>query len=191
MLTAEQKENLAKVFDAKAEKEQSFDVVANRVAQALTTDVLTKSWVKDLIGESGTPARKNFLQVVSFFHPHYVLNGSNKVIACDFILATDENKDSKTIRQYRLSVNEDVVRPEICANVVETEREENKMETVTFESGYEMEVPSRDAEGKVIKETKKVQLVPRKKSVFGFTKEMKTAIINAIEYIESGATLAQ
>lgn len=186
MLTEEQKKNLAKVFDAKAEKEQTMDCVANKVAAALTTDALTKSWVKDLVGESGSKERKNFLQAVAYFHPHFVLNGSKKVIACDFITATEENKDGKTIHQYRLSVNEEVVRPAICANVVETEREENKMETVKFESGYEMAVPSRDAEGNVIKVMTKVQLVPRKKSVFGFTKEMKTAVINAIEAIENG-----
>lgn len=186
MLTEEQKKNIAKVFDAKAEKEQTMDCVANKVAAALTTDILTKSWVKDIVGESGSKERKNFLQAVAFFHPHYVLNGSKKAIACDFVTATEENKDSKTIRQYRLSVDEEVVRPEVCSNVIETEREENKMETITFESGYKMEVPARDVEGKVLKETQKVQLVPRKKSVFGFTKEMKTAVINAIEAIENG-----
>ena len=186
MLTAEQKENIAKVFDAKAEKEQTLDSVANKVATALTSDVLTKLWVKDIIGASGDKARKNFLQAVAFFHPHFVLNGTNKVIACDFILATDENKGSKTIRQYRLSVDDEVVRPEICAEVIETEREETKTEKVKLESGWEIEVPSRDAEGKLLKEMRKVQLVPRKKSVFGFTKEMKTAVINAIEAIENG-----
>lgn len=186
MLTEEQKKNLAKVFDAKAEKEQTLDSVANKVASALTTDMLTKEWVKDLVGESGSKARKNFLQAVAFFHPHYVINGSSKIIACDFVTATEENKDSKTIRQYRLSVADEVVHPEVCKNVIDTEREENKMETITFESGYSMEVPARDAEGKVLKEMQKVQLVPRKKSVFGFTKEMKTAVINAIEAIENG-----
>lgn len=186
MLTAVQKENLAKVFDAKAEKEQTLDCVANKVAAALTTDVLTKEWVKDLVGASGDRARKVFLQAVAYFHPHFVLNGTKKVIACDFIAATEENVGSKTIRQYRLSVNDEVVRPTNCANVIETEREESKTEKVTLESGWEIEVPSRDKEGNLIKETKKVQLVPRKKSVFGFTKEMKTAVINAIEAIENG-----
>lgn len=189
MLTAEQRENLAKVFDKKAEKEQTLVAIVGKVATALTTDILTKGWVKDIIGESGSKERSRFCRAVPYFLPHYVLNGSAKCIACDFILATEENMDSKTIRQYRLSSDEEVVKVDVCKNYVETLREESKMEKVRFESGFEMEVPSRDVEGKIIREVKKVQLVPRKKTVFGFTKDMKTAIINAVDFIEEGGDI--
>lgn len=175
---------MAKVFEANANKQLDFDKVVGTTATALSTNVLTKDWVNSIIGEAGSDTRKHFREVVALMMPHYVLNGTDKVIACDYVAATDSNKLSKTIRQYRLSVDSEIVKPEGCATFVETEVEESKTEKVKLASGWEIEVPSRDAEGNVIKESKKVQLVPRKKSVWGYTKDVKVAIIKAIEYIE-------
>ena len=78
---------------------------------------------------------------------------------------------------------------------METERKEKKMQkfTITYETGFskEIELPVMKNEKEYVTETKKVQLVPRKKSVFGFTKEMKTAVINAIEAIENGTFVVE
>jgi hypothetical protein len=167
-----------------------FDTVVGNVAKALVTDVLTADWVKHVLGDAAnTEERKHFRNMVSYFMPHYVLNGTDKVIACDFIAATDENKLSKTIRQYRLSVDDEVIKCEVCKNYVETTREEPKMQefTLKYDSGFEEVIKRqvRNAEGEVETEQVTVQLVPRKKSVWGYTKDVKTAIINAIEYIEN------
>lgn len=189
-MTQAQKEAVAKVFTNVANKQLDFDTVVGNVAKALVTDVLTADWVKNTLGDSAnTEERKHFRNMVSYFMPHYVLNGTDKVIACDFIAATDENKLSKTIRQYRLSVDDEVTKCEVCKNYVETTREEPKMQefTLKYDSGFEEVIKRqvRNAEGEVETEQVTVQLVPRKKSVWGYTKDVKTAIINAIEYIEN------
>lgn len=190
IMTQAQKEAVAKVFTNVANKQLDFDTVVGNVAKALVTDVLTADWVKNTLGDSAnTEERKHFRNMVSYFMPHYVLNGTDKVIACDFIAATDENKLSKTIRQYRLSVDDEVTKCEVCKNYVETTREEPKMQefTLKYDSGFEEVIKRqvRNAEGEVETEQVTVQLVPRKKSVWGYTKDVKTAIINAIEYIEN------
>lgn len=182
-MTNEQKQNLAKVFDANANKQLDFETVINTTAKALITDFLTKSWVESIVGKSGDETRKKFRETVAYFMPHYVLNGTDKVIVCDFVEANDSNKLSKAIRQFRYSVDHEVEKG-FCT-YVEVEVEEKKMEKVVLGSGWEMEVVSRDKEGKVMTETIKKQFVPRKKSVWGYTKDVKTAIINAIEFIEN------
>lgn len=186
-MTQEQINNLTKVFNANADKQLGFDVVINSTLKALCTDVLTSAWAKRIIGEYGTPERKAFREAIALHMPHFVLNGTNKVIICDFITATDSNRGSKAIRQYRLSVDSEIVKPTNCAFTVKTEKEVNKIEKIALKSGWEIEVPSRDKDGELIKETVQVELVPRKKSVWGYTKDVKTAIINAIDYIEANA----
>jgi hypothetical protein len=120
--------------------------------------------------------------------PHYVENGTDEVVVCDFVAAKEDNLLSKTIRQYRFAVDEDIVHPEICVNYIEVEKEEQDVETVTLKSGFEVEVKSFDAEGQPIMKTTKKQFVPRKKSVWGYTKDVKAALIKAIEFIEEEQT---
>lgn len=183
MLTNEQIKNLEKVFNANADKQLSLKVVLDTTLKALSTDVLTASIVKGILGENRSAERKHFMEVFGLCMPHYVLNGTHEIVIADFIAATDENKLGKTIRQYRLAVDEDIVSPSVCINYVETEREEPKTVEFVHESGYVQVINMRDAEGKVITETTKVQLVPRKKAVWGYTKDVKAALINAINII--------
>jgi hypothetical protein len=186
-MTQAQKEAVAKVFTNVANKQLDFDTVVGNVAKALVTDVLTADWVKHTLGDSAkTEERKHFRNMVSYFMPHYVLNGTDKVIACDFIAATDSNRGSKTIKQYRLSVDAEVVKPEGCLSTSIKTKEEQP-QTIEFKhpSGYKQTINLRDADGNVITKSVEVELVPRKKCVWGYTKDVKTAIINAIEYIEN------
>jgi hypothetical protein len=64
--------------------------------------------------------------------------------------------------------------------MAQAEREVAKMETIKYASGFEKEVPSVDENGKVIKEKRIVNLVPREKVQWGYTAVVKKAIINAI-----------
>jgi len=185
MLTEEQKKNIAKVFDANADKQLSLAKVLSTTLKALSVDELTAALAKGILGEDRTPERKRFIEVFATCMPHYVLNGTHDVVIADFVAVKDgDSKLSKTIRQYRLSVDEEIVHPEVCVNYVETEREVQLMEKVVLKSSFEIEVPSRDKDGNLIKTTEKVQLVPRKKAVWGYTKDVKAAIINAMEIIE-------
>ena len=186
-MTQAQKEAVAKVFTNVANKQLDFDTVVGNVAKALVTDLLTADWVKHVLGDAAnTPERKHFREVVAYMMPHYVLNGTDKVIACDFVAATDSNRGTKTIRQYRLSVDSDVIKPEGCLSTSIKTKEEQP-QTIEFKhpSGYRQTINLRDADGNVITKSVEVELVPRKKSVWGYTKDVKVAIINAIEYIEN------
>lgn len=183
-MTQEQIKNFEKVWSANADKQMSLSKVLGTTLKALSTDVLTSVWAKSILGEDRTEERKNFMRIFSTCMPHYVLNGTDEVVICDYVAATDSNKLSKTIKQYRLSVDTDIVTPEGCANYVEAEKEQKKQEEVTLASGYVLTVDSRDAEGNVIVETVKTQLVPRKKAVWGYTKDVKTALLNAMNIID-------
>lgn len=193
MLTEEQKKNIARVFDANADKQLSLEKVLNTTKQAMSTDMLTKSWAEDVIGADRTPTRKHFREVFNQFMPHYVENGTDEVIVCDLIkVKKPEDLLSKTIRQYRASVDSEIVKLDVCANCIELSEEKQAKETKTvkLDSGYEMDVEldSFDKEGKPIMETVKTQYVPRKKSAWGYTKDVKTALIKAIEFIEEEMT---
>lgn len=185
LMTNEQKKNIEKVFAINADKQLSLEKVLNTTLKALCVDVMTSVYAKSILGEDRTEERKKFRATFALCMPHYVLNGTNEVVIADFVAANDSNKLSKTVKQYRLSVDSDIVNPEGCLNYIETEKETKKTEIVTLESGYELEVPSRDADGNFITESVKVQLVPRKKAVWGYTKDVMAAIINAMEIIEN------
>lgn len=185
-MTQEQVKNFEKVWSANADKQMSLSKVLGTTLKALSTDVLTSVWAKSILGEDRTEERKHFMNVFALCMPHYVLNGTSDVVICDFVAATDSNKLSKTIKQYRLSVDDEIVTPEGCANYVEAEKVQNKTEKVQLASGWEIEVPSRDAVGELITETVKTQLVPRKKAVWGYTKDVKTALLNAMNIIDEG-----
>lgn len=184
-MTNEQKKALENVMNENANKQLSFSKVINSTLKALSTDALTANYAAAIIGEHNTEERKHFLQVLALHMPHYVLNGTDEVVICDFIKATESNLLSKTIKQFRLDVDTEIVNPEGCANYVEVERESNATEEVKLASGFVISVPSRDAEGNLIKVTNKEQLVPRKKAVWGYTKQVFTAIVNTIEFIEN------
>ena len=87
-----------------------------------------------------------------------------------------------------MSVDDAVETFAVAVNVAQAEREVNKTEKVTLASGFVMDVPSKDAEGKQLKETKVVNVVPREKVQWGYTNVVKKALKNAlISYeIENG-----
>jgi len=70
---------------------------------------------------------------------------------------------------------------EACVDYVLSEQETKKKEVVTLASGFQIEVPSRDAKGNYLTEVRSVKLVPRKKSVWGYTDTVKQAIIATLD----------
>ena len=187
-MTQEFIKSFDKVWTANKEKQEALTKVLNTTLSALCKDVLTAVTAKSILGEERTPERARFLEVFSFCMPHYMLNGTDKAIACDFVAATDSNRLSKTIKQYRLSVDSDIVKPEGCATYIKTTSEEPKMQefTLKYDSGFEEVIKRqvRNAEGEVETEQVTVELVPRKKSAWGYTKDVKQAILNAMAIIE-------
>jgi hypothetical protein len=116
--------------------------------------------------------------------PHVVYNNTKDVIIVDFVAPKKEENLLRAIKEYRLAGKETVVL-EQCVGMVEDEREETAKEIVRLKSGFEIEVPSRDADGNVIKETKKVKLVPREKSIWGYTDVVRDAFIATLDVLMS------
>ncbi|MBR1525035.1 MAG: hypothetical protein IJ640_00045 [Prevotella sp.] len=183
MFNNETRQQLSKLFRANADKQLSISKVLETTIAALRQDKTGLGGLyADIVGESRSEERKNFLAVFAQHMPHVVFNGTDKVVMVDWVEAKEDSNLNKAIRQYRLAGG-NIVRPEVCVGVVETEQEVKKQEKVTLASGYEMMVVSRDAEGTILTETKKLRLVPREKSVWGYTDTVMNAFIEAIEEI--------
>lgn len=186
-MTNETKQALQKVFRANADKQLSLSKVLETSVAAFRSDKYGVDRVyAEALGESRSEQRKLFMETFATCMPHVIYNGTgkDKVVIVDFVEAK-ENSNCKPIRQYRLAGGE-ICRPKGACLVIETEQVVKKMETVTLASGFEMDVVSRDAEGNVLTETKKTRLVPREKSVWGYTETVMNALIDALEILVDG-----
>jgi hypothetical protein len=112
--------------------------------------------------------------------PHIIEAGSGKLVVCDMVEADPEKEYTQAFCSCRVSVDDEVSSYPCAVTMAQAEREVAKMETIKYASGFEKEVPSVDENGKVIKETRVVNLVPREKVQWGYTAVVKKAIINAI-----------
>lgn len=181
-MTKEMQENVCSVFVANANKQLDLTTVFNKTAAALAANKTFGELYAEAIGKTAdAPERAAFREKFMRHMPHVVYNGTDKVVAVDWVEMSDKDTNLKPIRQYKLA-GEDVVKREgdTCVEYVLHEQETKKKESVTLASGFVIEVPSRDAKGNYLTETKNVQLVPRKKSVWGYTDTVKQAIIDTL-----------
>ena len=183
-MTTQVSELIEKLFDHKAEVNMSASKVFGEVFNAICDDAKkSESILKYLIPEDKEARKQVRADMLSkFFYamPHIVEALTGKIVVCDMVEADPTKEYTQAFTAYRASVDEDVV---VCASAVtmgQAEREVPMTETIKYASGFEKEVPSVDAEGKVIKEKRVVNIVPREKTQWGYTKTVKTAIINAI-----------
>lgn len=176
---------LQKVWKANADKQQSLSAVIETSCEAFRLDQTgVGALVADIIGKSRTPERRAFLEEFKHQMPHVVYNNTKDVIIVDFVAPKKEENLLRAIKEYRLAGKETVVL-EQCVGMVEDEREETAKEIVRLKSGFEVEVPSRDADGNIIKESKKVKLVPREKSIWGYTDVVRDAFIATLDVLMS------
>lgn len=181
-MTNEIRENLAKLFKANADKQMSLSKVLETTIAALRADKTGMGGLyADVVGDSRSDERKKFLSVFYQQMPHVVYNGTDKVIVVDWVEAKDQ-KGTKAIKQYRIA-GEAMEKPDGCPTFISVEKDVKKMEIVTLASGYSMEVVSRDAEGNVITEKRQVRLLPREKTVWGYTDTVMQAFIVSVELI--------
>lgn len=193
-MTTQVSELIEKLFDKKAEQNLSVSKVFGEVFNAIADDAKkSESILKYLIpsdAEGRKQVRKDMFDKFLYAMPHIVEAGSGKLVVCDMVEADPTKEYTQAFVEYRASVDEDVV---ICASAVtmgKAEREVAMTETIKYASGYEKVVPSVDAEGKVMKENRVINVVPREKTQWGYTKTVKTAIINAISAWEVEQGLA-
>lgn len=193
-MTTQVKEIIGKLFDHKADQNLSASKVFGEVFNAIAADAAkSDSVVKYLIPASADERKKvraNMLQKFFRAMPHIVEAGSGKLVVCDMVEADPTKEYTQAFTECRASVDEEIMTYEVAVTMAQAEREVSVMETIVYASGFEKVVPSVDAEGKVIKENRLVNLVPREKVQWGYTKTVKQAIINAIEAWEIEEGLA-
>jgi hypothetical protein len=193
-MTTQVSELIEKLFDKKAEQNLSVSKVFGEVFNAIADDAKkSESILKYLIpsdAEGRKQVRKDMFDKFLYAMPHIVEAGSGKLVVCDMVEADPEKEYTQAFTECRPTVDDDATKYPCAVTMAQAEREVAKMETIKYASGFEKEVPALDENGKVIKEKRLVNLVPREKTQWGYTKTVKQAIINAITMWEVEQGLA-
>lgn len=183
-MTAQVQEIISQLFDKKADQNLSVSKVFGEVFNAIADNAKKdESILKYLIpsdADKRKAVRADMFQKFLYAMPHIIEAGTGKLVVCDMVEADPEKEYTQAFCSCRPSVDDEVSNYPCAVTMAQAEREVAKMETIKYASGFEKEVPSVDENGKVIKEKRIVNLVPREKVQWGYTAVVKKAIINAI-----------
>lgn len=183
-MTTQVQEIISQLFDKKADQNLSVSKVFGEVFNAIADNAKKdESLLKYLIpsdADKRKAVRADMFQKFLYAMPHIVEAGSGKLVVCDMVEADPSKEYTQAFCSCRVSVDDEVSNYPSAVTMAQAEREVAKMETIKYASGFEKEVPSVDENGKVIKEKRVVNLVPREKVQWGYTAVVKKAIINAI-----------
>lgn len=183
-MNAQVQEIISQLFDKKADQNLSVSKVFGEVFNAIADNAKKdESLLKYLIpsdADKRKAVRADMFQKFLYAMPHIVEAGTGKLVVCDMVEADPEKEYTQAFCSCRVSVDDEVSNYPSAVTMAQAEREVAKMETIKYASGFEKEVPSVDENGKVIKEKRIVNLVPREKVQWGYTAVVKKAIINAI-----------
>jgi hypothetical protein len=183
-MTTQVQEIISQLFDKKADQNLSVSKVFGEVFNAIAENARKEESILKYLIPSDADKRKavraDMFQKFLYAMPHIVEVGSGKLVVCDMVEADPEKEYTQAFCSCRVSVDDEVSHYPYAVTMAQAEREVAKMETIKYASGFEKEVPSVDENGKVIKEKRIVNLVPREKVQWGYTAVVKKAIINAI-----------
>ena len=183
-MTTQVQELIGKLFDKKAEQNLSVSKVFGEVFNAIADEAKkSESILKYLIpsdAEGKKAVRADMFSKFLYAMPHIVEAGTGKLLVCDMVEADPTKEYTQAFCECRASVDDEVVEYGCAVTMAQAEREVAKIEVIKYASGFEKEVPALDENGKVIKENRVVNLVPREKTQWGYTAVVKKAIINAI-----------
>lgn len=183
-MTAQVQEIISQLFDKKADQNLSVSKVFGEVFNAIAENAKKEESILKYLIPSDADKRKavraDMFQKFLYAMPHIVEAGTGKLVVCDMVEADPEKEYTQAFCSCRVSVDDEVSKFPLAVTMAQAEREVAKMETIKYASGFEKEVPSVDENGKVIKEKRIVNLVPREKVQWGYTAVVKKAIINAI-----------
>lgn len=182
-MTKEMQNVLVQLFEKTAEKNESLSKVFNEVYSVMHDHAHKVGGLHMYFFPQEADAKK--AQKADLFKrfcvamPHVKYAGEDKITVCDFVEYDEEKEYTNYFVAARTNVDDEVHNYAEAVNVAETEREVNKTEWVELASGFKMEVVSKDAEGKKLKENKAVKVVPREKTRWGYTTTVRKALINA------------
>jgi hypothetical protein len=183
-MTTQVQEIISQLFDKKAEQNLSASKVFGEVFNAICNNAKKdESILKYLIpsdAEQRKQVRADMLRKFFYAMPHIVEAGTGKLVVCDMVEADPEKEYAQAFCECRPSVDDEATKYPCAVTMAQAEREVAMTETIKYASGFEKVVPALDENGKVIKEKRIVNLVPREKTQWGYTSVVKKAIINAI-----------
>lgn len=119
--------------------------------------------------------------------PHCTFNGDKQITVVDWQEVSQAKAKESTLAmsELRLFVGEQSIVLKDCIAFATVKRELPKMQefTLTYETGYKetirKEVKGKD--GKKVTEERVAYYMPRKKTVWGYTDDVRDAIIRALE----------
>ena len=182
-MTNEMQNVIVSLFEKTAEKNESLSKVFNEVYKVMHDHAHKVGGLHMYFFPQEAEAKKaNKADLFKRFcnaMPHVKYAGEEGITVCDFVEYDEEKEYTGYFVEARTNVDDEVHTYVEAVNVAEAEREVNKTEKVTLASGYVLEVASKDAEGKQLKENKVVKVVPREKTRWGYTSVVRKALINA------------
>ncbi len=178
MMTEQMTANFDNLFERVQKKECSLYAVLDKVADELVKDKLFGTIYADIIGRNKKDKQRSiFKEALVTQLPHVTYNGKHgKTVAVDWVEPNEKSVIEPNIKSYRYSAETEIVKVDTCVGSITAEVEKPRMEVHQYESGFVKEIPALDAEGKSIKDKVEVTLIPREKGIWGFTKEVSTAI---------------
>ena len=178
-MTNNMQELISSIFEKQAEKNLSVSKVFGEVYKAMKENAELAGGVYQYFFKDAESKKDLFARFL-YAMPHVVYAGTDKIVCVDFVEADPIKEYTQAFVEARCDVEDEVHTYAAAVNMAQAEREVNRTEKVVLESGWEMEVPSKDAEGKSIKVKKLVNLVPREKTQWGYTSVVKRALLKAI-----------
>jgi hypothetical protein len=114
--------------------------------------------------------------------PHVIYNGSKVPTIVDWVEKPQNYNENKAIKSFRYTGDEEITLCDTCIDGTITREKEVAVKfQITHPSGYTEEVTCKDGDGKPIKQTVNMTLVPKAKSAWGFTETMVLAFIAAAD----------
>lgn len=182
-MTQEMQNVLVQLFEKTAEKNESLSKVFNEVYKVMHDHAHNVGGLHMYFFPEEAEAKKaqkaELFKRFCYAMPWVKYAGEDKITVVDFVEYDEAKEYTVNFTAARTSVDEEVKDWGFASTWVEAEREVNKTEKVTLASGWEMEVASKDAEGKAIKEKKYIKVTPREKTRWGYTSVVRKALINA------------
>lgn len=126
---------------------------------------------------------KRFLELQALEMPHVLYNGHSAPTICDWVKDPEGKfKLEKAVKAYRHTDDEEQTIVDGCFNgrIVRKVTETVK-EVITYKSGFSKEVAALDENGDTIEQEVEIELVPKAKNTWGFTKVMVEAFIAATD----------
>ena len=174
-LTEEQVKSIKSWAKTAKEESEKLTVVLNGIKKQLC-----KEKQSNLVAKCIDKNWKEFVGLFNLEMPHIVWNGTKAPTPCEWVVAKENSNLNKAFRQYRYA-GEDIVKLDKCEGSIKREVEEKVMVKFVHESGYVQELAARDKDGNPITMQKECRLVPREKSIWGYTETVINAFVNAAD----------